>query len=353
MIQMYKKMIKKIKHLIAGIFYYSGLLNLILYFFRKILKKGSFTILTYHRISDDNFSDPHICVSPYNFEKQLQYLKKRYEIISLGELVKRILSENTPSEEYVAITFDDGYKDIYTNAYPLLNEYKVPATIFLTTGFIGTDKLFWWDRVARIITAIISKKLLVELPPDIYPKEVKDLILKISSGGISNSSEAITALSVLLKKISQTNRDFILNSLENQILPLLSNNENRPFPLTWEEVRQMSENGIESGSHTITHPILTSVKRDQAEHEILHSKTEIEQKIGKKVMHFCYPNGEKTDFDEQIIQFVKDNGYISACSTINGANYLYGDVFSLKRRDVNNVPIYVFAVKITGIADFY
>jgi peptidoglycan/xylan/chitin deacetylase (PgdA/CDA1 family) len=115
----------------------------------------------------------------------------------------------------------------------------------------------------------------------------------------------------------------------------------------------MSAEGIEFGSHTVNHPILTKIGSDQAKYEISQSKKEIETKIGKAVLHFSYPNGERSDFDERIQRFVKDSNYISACSTINGTNTLKDDVFSLKRRAIGNYPICVFAAQIAGIFDLF
>ncbi|GAF96979.1 unnamed protein product, partial [marine sediment metagenome] len=125
----------------------------------------------------------------------------------------------------------------------------------------------------------------------------------------------------------------------------------RPYALTWKEIKQMSRDGIEFGSHGINHTILAKVKKPQAECEISLSKSEIERKIGKAVLHFSYPNGERSDFDEQIKQFVKNNNYTSACSAVNGINESQDDVFSLKRITVNNAPLCIFASKISGIFD--
>ncbi|MFC1708732.1 polysaccharide deacetylase family protein [Candidatus Omnitrophota bacterium] len=339
--------IKK-KHLIGAVFYYVGFLSLINYFRKKVLKKGSFTILTYHRISHSDYGDPFLSVTPYGFEIQIQYLTNKYRVVSLEELIQRIHSPNTAVDDYVAITFDDGYRDNYTNAYPILNKYNVPVTIFLTTGFIGTDKLFWWDRVTRIVKSIIRKNQHIDFSRDFYPEKIKDAIAGISSRDVSSSSKVISAL---LKEISEEKKNLILDDLEKQIPSLASDDQGRPYPLTWDEVRQMSEKGTEFGSHTVTHPILTRIESSQASNEILHSKVVLEGKIGKKVLHFAYPNGEKSDFDERIKQFVKDNNYISACTTINGANTMKDDVFSLKRRAIGNSPICVFASKIAGIFD--
>lgn len=342
----------KIKYLTGFAFYYTGLLRLINYFRKKVLRRRSFIVLTYHRISDSNYGDPFLSITPHNFERQIQYLTRRFKVVSLQELVKHIQSQYSTLDDYIAITFDDGYRDNYTNAYPILKKYKVPATIFLTTGFIGTDKLFWWDRLAKIAKFIIGKNLHLNFPQDLYPEKIKDAISMISSGNISKSSKAASILPILLKEISEEKKGLILDDLEKQISPLPKDGQDRPYSLTWDEVRQMNKDDIEFGSHTVTHPILTKAKSDQAKYEISHSKIEIEREIAKKVLHFSYPNGERSDFDEHIKQLVKDNNYISACTSINGANGLQDDVFSLKRRAIDNSPVYVFACKITGIPYF-
>jgi peptidoglycan/xylan/chitin deacetylase (PgdA/CDA1 family) len=339
---------KRLKYLIAFILYYTGLIDFVNYIYRKIIRRKTFTILTYHCISEKHYGDPFLCVSPRNFEKQIEYLQKRYKIVSLTNLIRYRNSAELPFKDYIAITFDDGYRDNYTNAYPILKKYRVPATIFLSTDYIGTDKLFWWDRLTAITESIRRKKVDFSLPKSIYPKKIKTEIVKIFSKKRFNSTHAIAELSFLFKKISERKRNLILSDLERQISYLPKDEQKRPYPLTWEQVRQMSENDIEFGSHTITHSILTRIKQKQAEYEIRHSKLEIERKIGRRVLHFCYPNGERSDCNEQIKQCVKDNNYITACSAVNGTNKLEDDVFFLKRRTIENFPIYIFAAKIMG-----
>lgn len=272
-------------------------------------------------------------------------------MISLEKFSKYIHSRNLPAQDYIAITFDDGYRDNYTNAFPILEKYKVPVTVFLVTGYIGTNKLFWWDRAARIVKATIGKNPNIDFQEGIYFQKIKDILVKISSGDISNPTEATSLLCSLLKEISEEQKNLILDDLEKKILPLLKDDINRPYPLTWQEVRQMSEYGTDFGAHTVTHPILTRIGKEQAEREISHSKAEIERKICKRVFHFSYPNGKKPDFNEQIKQLVKNAGFLSACSTINGANELQDDIFSLRRRAVDNSPIYIFAAEIAGFLD--
>jgi peptidoglycan/xylan/chitin deacetylase (PgdA/CDA1 family) len=112
----------------------------------KIKKRVQKTalILTYHRV-DKVANDPHLlCVSPDNFENHLRFLKENYEVIPLPELLLRLRNKGLTGQEAV-VTFDDGYRDNYTNALPLLEKYNCPATIFVTTGFLGQQASQSWD----------------------------------------------------------------------------------------------------------------------------------------------------------------------------------------------------------------
>lgn len=117
----------------------------------KILKSHFFpktTILLYHRIADVQ-DDPHLLsVKPKNFKKHINYLKNNYQIISLDFLVKNLEKDKVPKKS-VVITFDDGYADNYYHALPALEEFNVPATIFITSGKIADKKPFYWDKETR------------------------------------------------------------------------------------------------------------------------------------------------------------------------------------------------------------
>lgn len=124
--------------ILSFLLYFSGIMTLYIYLRRKYLKHHIAIVLTYHRISDDS-NVPDITVSSKNFERQIVYLKKDFDIVSVDELIGRYRHNTQFKKDTVAITFDDGYKDNYTYAYPILRKYNVPATIFVTTGFIGED----------------------------------------------------------------------------------------------------------------------------------------------------------------------------------------------------------------------
>lgn len=121
---------------IAFVLYFSGIVTLYSYFCRKCLKYSRCVVLMYHRVNNDETSSD-ITVSVKNFEQQIKYLKENYKVISLDELIEK--NKHPFKRDTIAITFDDGFKDNYTHAYPLLKVYNVPATIFIITSLIGKN----------------------------------------------------------------------------------------------------------------------------------------------------------------------------------------------------------------------
>ncbi len=123
--------------LLSFLLYFSGFVTLYTYLRRRYLKYPITIVLMYHRIC--NNSTPDISVSTKNFDRQIAYLKRNFDIVSLDELVENYKRNYRLGKDIVAITFDDGYKDNYLNAYPILRNYNAPATIFLITNFIDKN----------------------------------------------------------------------------------------------------------------------------------------------------------------------------------------------------------------------
>jgi len=134
---------KLIKWFIAILVYYSGAIHL----YRFFCSRKNYTILRYHKVLTDLVKDNEdISVSRDVFEEQIKFLKKNYKVISLEKLVRFLHMYGVPRKKVVALTFDDGYKNNFIHAYPSLKKHNIPATIFLTADYIGTNKLFEWDK---------------------------------------------------------------------------------------------------------------------------------------------------------------------------------------------------------------
>ncbi len=217
----------------------------------------------------------------------------------------------------MAITFDDGYKDNYLNAYPILKKYSSPATIFLTTGLIGNGNLLWLDKISYALKMTVKRKL----------------VINGSTYQLNNQPEKVKTFFLLYKyliEVAETRKNVIIEEIKGQ-LEISNFNELSDLMLSWDDIRVMSMNNISFGAHTINHPILSRISLDEARKEIVQSKIDIEKETGTCVDLFAYPNGKYEDFNEDIMKIVQDAGFICACSTFDETNSNDTNLYSLNR----------------------
>ena len=229
-------------------------------------------ILMYHSISDDSqFQN----VTVASFRKQMEYLASEYEILPLKEIPKILFGARNFQGKLAVITFDDGYKDNYDFVFPILREFRLPATIFVATNYIGRDDF--------------NQKY------GFPPKEM----------------------------------------------------------LSWNNIKEMSQNNIDIASHTMTHSILSQLPIPKAREEIEKSKLTLEARIGRQVQTLSYPNGQVTDFTLNIECLVKESGYSCACSTIWGTLQTSTNLFALRRIRIDgNDTLFDFKWKLKGRYDW-
>jgi hypothetical protein len=122
---------------------------------RRIAQERRLYILMYHRVDTRSYPFFEDVVYPKDFEMQVCFLKKNYHIVDISQL-DSIESCQTNDKDCIALTFDDGYRDVFNQAFPILKKYNVPATVFLATGYIDTHKLLWYDRLSWILYKTIT-----------------------------------------------------------------------------------------------------------------------------------------------------------------------------------------------------
>ncbi len=259
-----------------------------------------FLVLGYHRVNDDGH--PFFPGTPLGlFRRQMEALRRHFAVSPLQELWEKSRRGDLP-ENGVAITFDDGYRDNYTNAFPILRELGLPATIFLTTDALDRGTLLWHDRVfdafhrtrkaeARA-TFVAELARLRRMPPDERDRRIAELLVELGiEPGAPRGWEK----------------------------------------LTWQQVREMARGGISFGAHTLDHPILTFVPEEEARRQIRESKERIEKELGSKVTLFAYPNGGACDFNRSTERIVEEEGFSLAVTTVRGANDESTNPFALHR----------------------
>ena len=276
-------------------------------------------ILSYHGICPDGTSNekwipPHF-VKLSEFQKQVEYISKYFKPINLKEAIKALKSRRF-SSKMVVITFDDGYANNFYLALPILRKFNVPATVFLTTGYMEKQEFFHFDKIRLL-----------------------------NYWGIKN----VNMNSYLNNPISQLHRQ--LNEIWHKHKHLLTEKQWEILrPLTIEEIRKMKSTGlIDFGAHTHSHCILKNECRDTRKKEIAISVKRVKEITGQYEVSFSYPNGQVGDFDKEDKLYVKSLCYC-AVSGISGSNFDINDLFQLKRYSIGLYHfIGHFKLEITGI----
>ncbi len=325
-------MIHTIRKGVSYILYYSGITYL---FYLIGTRKTLF--LTYHRIFDldDEFKlDPGVVsTSVTNFRKQMDYLSKKYNVISLEKFLERHKKNKKLPKNSVVIKFDDGYLDVYSYVYPILKHYNLPAIVFLTTNTIDKNDWFWWEKVAYILNNTNSR--FVDLSG----------LGRYSLADKRKRLKSLRKIQLKLKRMRENGKNEIVKKLSKALEVKIPDSN---ISLSWKQINEMG--GISFGSHTVTHPILTRVSIKKAKDEIVKSKEQIEKNTGKKCRYFCYPNGEVSDFNVSIKNLLKENGYECAVTLIPGRNGIDSDLFELKSMFVRyEEDMILFKNKLIGV----
>jgi peptidoglycan/xylan/chitin deacetylase (PgdA/CDA1 family) len=223
-----------------------------------------------------------------------------------------------------------------------LKKYDVPATIFLATDYIGSNRLLWYDKLSWILYKAVnlpdSRRLMrFELSLEII-REVERFLEADSSGRVS----ILRFLVALLKVYSGQEREEVIKRLAEACrVNTWPGDKDRPM-LSWEEVREMSMHGVSFGSHTMSHPVLSAIPMSEVQREIGESKRIIEEQIQKTITTFAYPYGKKEDYTDEVTKILIDEGFEYACTTTVGyEQFPVATPLKLKRRGVPPHP-YLF-----------
>lgn len=246
--------------LVSFFLYFSGIICLYTFFRKKVFKQYRRIILVYHEISKQGANSKY-AVSKENFEKHMDYIKRHFSAVSLDTILEMSEGKSNITMDAVAITFDDGFKDNFLNAYPVLQKYQLRATIFLISGWIAR---------------------------------------------------------------------------KNDMLNL-------------EEIKLMGKDGIDFGSHTVTHRMLSNLDSNTADDEIYRSKADLENLLKKEMCYFAYPYGKKRHYTEEVKDKVKQAGYKAAFTTENREIDMHCDRFELGRFCIQDYPLYAFETRLSGI----
>jgi peptidoglycan/xylan/chitin deacetylase (PgdA/CDA1 family) len=293
-------------------------------------------ILEYHDISP-NSSEFEGVISQTRFRRHLEWLNKRFQISTLREATERLTSDERLEGDLMTLTFDDGYQGNFTGAWPILESKGIPATIFLTTGFLDGQEL-WFDLARRCLAA-------AQASPSSLSDQARETLVRIY--GRWPKKRAPESLLQPLKYLHPRDRSSLIETLEKECLRLAP----KAKALTWEQVRTMQDGGAEFGGHTVTHPILSLLPGAEQEKEILLSRRRIQEKTGVLPTSFAYPNGSIRDYTNETAKIVRQAGYQAACTTRKGSNRPDCDPLALRRIGIGSDPTWVIEARLSGLFD--
>jgi peptidoglycan/xylan/chitin deacetylase (PgdA/CDA1 family) len=269
-------------------------------------------ILGYHRVVEhfDTHADLTIrpmLISRAMLEKHLDWIGGRYRFASLDELGRR-LEEGASAEGLAAVTFDDGYSDVYENAFPLLQRKGIPAAVFVVTDIVGSRVAPFHDRLYLLVAGALKRW---RANPEAAEKLFSELGLAHLNGAVTRNDDPLSVMGVLLDRLSQEQAFTVAEALCGEVE--LSGDELRAMrPLTWEMLREMQRSDITIGSHTRSHPLLTNETGRKLDDELKASRAALERELNTPIRHFAYPDGR---WSTLVVDSVKSAGYRFAYTT--------------------------------------
>jgi peptidoglycan/xylan/chitin deacetylase (PgdA/CDA1 family) len=302
-------------------------------------------ILLYHRVAEPPTDPQLLSVTPGRFARHMAYLSSHFEVVGLNELVNRMPKAGTGSR-LVAVTFDDGYADNLSHAKPILESYKVPATVFVSTAALETGTAFWWDDLEHLL--LHPSSLPSSLTLDIDGQRV-EWELGDDAEYTQAKFEAHKKWNVLERE-DPTQRHRLYRLLCRLLRPTVEETRKRTLStlriwagrsqdrccevrmLRGADLRHLADGPwVKIGAHTVSHPVLGNLTLDAQRREIRSSKQCLEAMVGRSVEAFAYPYGTKADYTNATAALVEEQGFSLACSNYPEAVTRTSDVYQLPR----------------------
>lgn len=294
--------------------------------FHKRIEK-ELTVLLYHGVTRikskgiENYSGKHI--SEKEFVRQMRYIKKNCSILSIDDIVRIKIEKKAFPGKATVVSFDDGFRNVYSVAAPILHEFKIPFVFYVTSGIVNTDNMFWVDVLEDCIN-LTSKD------------RVSILLDKKYNFSLRNEKEKIFAIDTIkffCKKNGRDVRNRIIEDLTNGTGICASVEHSRNYEkITRAELRELSNDRLCTiGGHSLYHDSLTSMPLDEAKKDIGLSIELLRHNLSCATSHYSYPEGQAGDFNEEIIKVLKKKKIVCCPSAEIGLNDKNTDLFHLKR----------------------
>ncbi len=287
-------------------------------------------VLSYHRVTHDFRRSateglPSLLVSAATLRRQLEQVARTHEIVSLSDAA-RILAEprgaaGRAGRDVTVVTFDDGYADNHAVALPVLSALRVPATVFVATGFTGTNRRLLHDRLFATLSELARRKVPFEGAG--LPEPAQTLLSACAEPGPA------ATLDRLIARLPHPRLSLVAEALEARTR---LHEEDLPAGgrlLGWEEIAELRAAGIDIGGHTVNHAVLANLPLSEARREITGCRDQLAERLGRRPRHFAYPNGYHTP---AVRRAVAEEGFETAVTTEDRENARGGGLHALRRR---------------------
>jgi len=290
-----QKLSYTIKRGIAQVLYALGVLQLL----QAIKLRNRTVVLMYHRVltTDERQnagSHPALVVDRRTFARQMALLKKRFVVLSVAELASYVERRHPLPSSSCLVTFDDGWRDNYDNALPILSELRIPSLIFLPMNFIGRRRVFWQEALVQLLSRAVA---VVRDPPARRPAIEK-----------------------------------LVSALAEQVGVPLDDLASTDGFIDWTHVDAMTRQGVTFGGHGLDHLLLTQVSDAQADAEIDGSKAALDERLAEPTPTFSYPNGY---WSPRLAERVRHAGYRLAFGAMGGPMTSGDDPWTLRRVNIH------------------
>ena len=308
----------------------SGLANTgLLRIFDLLPSRPGVVVLGYHRIGNSEESAGNrdlFSATAEQFDYQLSYIKRNLPTLLPSELAELTARKKRLTRLHAVLTFDDGYLDNYTVAFPLLKQHNLRAAFYLVSSFVGAANLPWWDEIGYLVRHTSQSKLSIRSGPAISVDLGAGVERAIDQFVQAYKSEANHDPAAFLQQLRT----------EAKVDPP---HPTRQF-LNWDEAKEMVDAGMEIGAHTHTHPLLSRLTMPEQRAELAQSKAIIEQKLALPITSLAYPNGTLKDFTPDTQRIAREVGYTTAFSLYGGINPpAGGDPYNILRRSPKALPV--------------
>jgi peptidoglycan/xylan/chitin deacetylase (PgdA/CDA1 family) len=266
-------------------------------------------ILAYHRVGElrdtPAVDSRSISATREGFARQMEHLTRFYQVVSMPEVLQAFEKGTPLPKRAVLITFDDAYADFVDIAWPILQQFRLPATLFVPTAYPDhPERVFWWDRLYQAFAA--SPRAEINVP-------------RLGQLSLHAADQKRRSLRMVQNHVTTIPHCEAMRLVDSLCAERGPRSVQGGSVLTWKQLRELSSEGLTLGSHTRTHPLMTQITPERMREEVQGSLEDLQREIGTCLPIFCYPNGNHNDV---VLAVLREQGIRLAFTTLSGTNEL-------------------------------